>query len=52
MKKSEIYFLAQMAVLLSGEVNDTDKLLILRELISQEDLALYCERRDGEENAE
>lgn len=49
MKKSEIYFLSQMAVLLSDELKDTDKLLILRELTAQEDLARFCESKENAE---
>lgn len=52
MTKSEIYFLAQMAVLPSCELKDTDKLLILRELMVQEELWKGCEENTEKEKAE
>lgn len=48
MKKSVIYHMAQIAVLGSGLLQ-SDKLQVLRELMSQEDVALYCEKREAEE---
>lgn len=50
MKKSEIYRLAQGAVVLCHDLCVADKLNVLRELISQEDLALYCEEREEKGN--
>ena len=49
MKKSVIYRLAQLAVLDSQCFNDSNKLEILRELIAQEDLALFVEKQEEEE---
>jgi hypothetical protein len=46
MKTSEIYALAQMAVLNSTELSGYQKLEILRELMDKEDVALYWEKRE------
>lgn len=43
MKKSEIYLKAQAAVL-ACNMSNLDKLTILRELMHQEDVALYVEK--------
>lgn len=51
MKKSEIYRLAQIAVQEHNCMNTRHKLEILRELMRQEDLALFCEQQE-EEKAE
>ena len=42
MKNSEMYRLAQLAVLESKTVSDFDKIEILRELMDKEDVAIYC----------
>lgn len=51
MKKSEIYLKAQEAVLTDGTMCIREMLEILRELMRQEDLALFCEQQE-EEKAE
>ena len=51
MKKSEIYNLAQCTVLNSGLRNET-KLEVLRELMSQEDLAIFCEEQEVKREAQ
>lgn len=48
MKKSEIYSLAQIAVITTSCIAPEKKQEILRVLISDEDLAKYCEDRDAE----
>ena len=52
MKKSVIFRLAQHAVLQSCHLPDSDKLEVLRELIVQEDLALFVEKKEEQEKAE
>lgn len=49
MKKSEMYKLAQCAVINSNSILTDDKLEILRELMGKEDVALYTERKEEEE---
>lgn len=49
MKKSKMYKLAQGAVLTNEYLSIDDKLTILRELIAQEDLALFVEKQEEEE---
>lgn len=51
MKKSEIYLKAQAAVL-NSNISNFDKLTILRELMHQEDLALYVEKDEEKGQAE
>ena len=48
MKKSEIYHLAQYAVLSDSAIANYQKLQILRELMDKEDVALYCEKQEKE----
>lgn len=48
MKKSEVYKMAEVAVVNSLSISAQDKIEILRELIEQEDLALYREEREVE----
>lgn len=50
MKKSEIYRLAQVAVLTNDSFRVQDKLAILRELIDKEDVALFTEKQEEKEN--
>lgn len=50
MKKSEIYKMAQIAVLNSG-LPGNNKLEILRELMDKEDVALFVEEREAEEES-
>lgn len=45
MKKSEIYKMAQIAVL-NCNFSSGDRLEILHELMEEEKLALYCEKQD------
>lgn len=52
MKKSEIYRMAQGAVLTNEYLSIDDKLKILRELMHQEDLALFTEKREEKEREE
>ena len=52
MKKSEIYLVAQACVLRDERITEAKKLEVLRELFSQEDLAVYCEMQKEKENAE
>ena len=49
MKKSELYKSAQIAVLNSMSICAVDKLEILKELMSQESLAKFCEEQEKEE---
>lgn len=49
MKKSLIYKCAQHAVLETNGLSDSNKLEVLRELIAQEDLALFIEKQEEEE---
>lgn len=51
MKKSTIYMLAQCAVL-GSDMNETTKLTVLRELMSQEDLAIFCEEQEVKREAQ
>lgn len=50
MKKSEIYRKAQYAVVDNFPMKAEEKMEILRLLIKEEDLALFCEKEKG--NAE
>lgn len=52
MKKSEIYSLAQIAVITTSCISVEKKQAILRVLIADEDLAKYCEERDAEKAIE
>ena len=47
MKKSEIYHLAQIAVVTSPSIAPENKLEILRVLIADENLALFCEKQEA-----
>lgn len=49
MKKSEIYRLAQGAVINYQSIDTAMKLEILRELMRQEDVALFCEEKEEKE---
>jgi hypothetical protein len=52
MKKSEIYRLAQLAVVQSfSPMKNEQKLEVLRELMAAESLALFCEDQEAEERA-
>ena len=49
MKKSEIYRLAQCCIVSSISLSAEQKLEILRELMGKEDVALFVEKREEEE---
>ena len=49
MKKSEIYKLAQQAVVVVPCLKTEEKLEILRELMEKEDIAIFTEKREEEE---
>ena len=51
MMKSELYRLAQVAVMDLGIINHKDRLEILRELMSQEDLAKFVEEQESKNEA-
>ena len=48
MRKSEIYFKAQAAVI-DSSMHRVDKLAVLRELMAQEDFAKLIESKEDEE---
>ena len=52
MKKSEIYNLAQIAVMTNTAFHSTQKLEILRVLMADEDIEKYREAREEKEKAE
>jgi hypothetical protein len=49
MRKSELYVMAQMAVMRDNQTPDKDKLAILRELQEREDMARYLEKEGDAE---
>ena len=49
MKKSEMFHLAQIAVVNSPTIAPEHKVEILRCLIKEESLAAYCEKQEGAE---
>ena len=49
MKKSEMYRQAQAAVFAYDLLSTDEKLDIVRELMSAEDLEIFCEQREAEE---
>lgn len=51
MKKSEMYKLAQKAVLLSQAMMVDEKLEVLRELMNREDTAKFVEEQEEKANA-
>ena len=51
MKKSEIYNLAQLAVMTNPAIHSTQKLEILRVLMADEDLEIYREEKAKKETA-
>ena len=51
MKKSEIYRMAQIAVL-NSNFSNLDKLEVMRELIDREDMAILVEKRETEKAVE
>ena len=56
MKKSELYHLAQIAVITSPCIAPETKLEVLHELFDKEDLEIFCEeqeaKKEGNCNAE
>ena len=50
MKRSEIYKVAQLAVLRDERISDNNKLEIFKELQEKEETALFCEKREAAEN--
>lgn len=48
MKKSEAYNMAQIAVITTPTISPENKLEILRVLIKDESIALYCEEQEVE----
>ena len=52
MKKSELYHLAQIAVINSPSIAPETKIEVLRELLDAESLELYREEREENKNAE
>ena len=52
MKKSSMYFLAQISVLKNGELAPSVKLNIIHELMNQESLAKFVEEQEEKKNAE
>lgn len=52
MKKSEIYRLAQGCVVTNDNLCVADKLAILRELMRQEDIELFCEGEEEKKRKE
>lgn len=49
MKKSEAYRIAQLAVLKDESISSEDKLFILSELMGDENMAQFCEKREEAE---
>jgi hypothetical protein len=49
LKTSEIYKMAQYAVLQSEYIGNNEKLEILRELMAREDVSLFVEKQSDEE---
>lgn len=47
-KKSELYLKAQYAVVNSLSMSHDEKIAILRLLMEQEDIALFCEKQEAE----
>lgn len=52
MKKSEIYHLAQIAVVCSGQIAPESKIETLKVLWDQEKLELFSESREENENGQ
>ena len=52
MKKSEIYHLAQIAVVTSPCIAPENKLKVLKVLIDDEELSIFTEKRDAEKAVE
>lgn len=52
MKKSEIYHLTQITIINSPCIAPERKLEVLRVLMENEDVALFCEKQEEKKNAE
>lgn len=48
MKKSELYHLAQIAVIATATISVESKIEVLRELFEKEELALFVEEQEAE----
>jgi hypothetical protein len=48
MKKSELYHLAEVAVITTNTISVESKIEVLRVLFEQESLALFCEKQEEE----
>ena len=48
MKKSEVYHLAQIAVVATPAISVESKIEVLRVLFEQESIALFCEKQEEE----
>ena len=48
MKKSEVYYLAQIAVIATPTISVESKIEVMRVLLEQEKLALFCEKKEKE----
>ena len=46
MKKSKVYALAMLAVIRDAGISPEDKLGILKQLVADESLALFCEKEE------
>lgn len=46
MKKSEVYRKAIFSVMDYKDISQEDKLVVLKELINDEEIALYCEKQE------
>lgn len=51
MKKSEAYKLAQIAVISTATISPENKREILKFLLDDEEVAIFCEGRETEETA-
>lgn len=52
MKKSEMFRMAQMAVLAADFVSNEDKLEIIKVLMSEENVVKYCEDQRAKKESE
>ena len=50
MKKSEIYYLSQIAVLQSPQIAPENKIEMLKVLWEQEKFEMYCEKQQEKQN--
>lgn len=48
MKKSELYHLAQIAVITTATISVESKIEVLRELFDKEEVALFVEKQEEE----